>query len=182
LRPVLFNIFADIFIDDLDKGIECILSNFGNDTMLGGSINQSGGRKVPQKDLVRLNHWAEASGMRFNRTKCQVLHFSHNNPRQCSKLGSEWLEDCVEETDLGMLIDARLNMSQQWPRWPRRPMASWLASRTREMIISLHLALMRPHLKYCVQFCAGHCKKVTKALECVQRRTTKLVKSLKQKS
>ena len=113
MRPVLFNIFADIFIDDLDKGIECILSNFGNDTMLGGSINQSGGRKVPQKDLVRLNHWAEASGMRFNRTKCQVLHFSHNNPRQCSKLGSEWLEDCVEETDLGMLVNTQLNITQQ---------------------------------------------------------------------
>jgi len=33
----------------------------------------------------------------------------------------------VEETDLEMLVDAWLNMSQQL-RWLRRPAASWVAS------------------------------------------------------
>lgn len=47
--------------------------------------------------------------MSFNTRKCRVLHFGHSDPLQCYRPGTEQLECCRKEKDLGALVNSQLN-------------------------------------------------------------------------
>jgi len=167
----------------MDSGTECTLSKFADDTKLCDVVDTMEGRDAIHRDLDRLESWACVNRMKFNKAKCKVLHLGWGSPKHKYRLGGEWLESSPEEKDLGILVDEKLNMSRQWLAAQKDNcilgcIKSSVASRSKEGILPLYSALVRPHLEYCVQLWGRQHRKDMDVLERVQRRATKMIRGL----
>ena len=80
----------DIFINDLEDGTECTLSKLADDTKLGDVAESTEGCAAIQRDLSRLENWADRILSKFNKEKCKFLHLCWGHPagKQLCREGS----------------------------------------------------------------------------------------------
>ncbi|GAB0179367.1 mitochondrial enolase superfamily member 1 [Grus japonensis] len=116
--------------------------------------------------------------MMFNKAKCKVLYIGWHN--------SEHIKGCEsspEEKELGALVDEKhpteqCALADQKAKCILGYIKRHVTSRSKEVILPLYSALMRPHLEYCIQIWGPQYKKDRELLEQVQRRTTKMIRGL----
>ena len=104
-----------------------------------------------------LEKWAYGNLMRFNKTKCKVLHLGWDSPQYQHSLGDEQIKSSPAQKDLGVLVGERLDMTQHCALTAQKAkrvlgcIQSSVGSRVREGILPLCSALVRPHLEHCIQ-------------------------------
>ena len=181
LGPVLFL----IYINDIDAGLLSRVSKFADDTKLCSRVDGPDYRRQLQADVNRLLSWSEVWQMPFNTTKCTVMHLGCHNTHHAYTMDGSPITQVDLQRDLGVLISSDLKWDHQVDECYKRAnkvlgmISRNFVYKSRDIILPLYKALVRPHLEYAVQFWAPTLRKHIIKLERIQHRATKLIPELR---
>ncbi|KAK4806486.1 hypothetical protein QYF61_013979 [Mycteria americana] len=114
VNPLIYSMRNQPFIGVLEDGTRGIVSRFVDDTELGGVAGTAAGCTAAQKDVGRLEKWAERKLIKFNKGKDKVLPLGrHNAMDQYWGLGADCLESRFLENDQGVVVANNPATSQQ---------------------------------------------------------------------
>jgi len=188
LGPLLFT----IFVSDIPEKIQNFVSLFADDTKIYAATQkceQSAHTSCLQADLNSLQEWSVKMQMRFHPDKCKVMHLGKANPQHKYTMNKvdgtkHMLESTDEEKDLGVTIDKNLKFSKHVQVQANKAnrvlglIKHTFAHIERESFLLLYKSLVRPHLEYATTIWSPKTKRDRDTVERVQRRATKLVKSI----
>ncbi|RMC06914.1 hypothetical protein DUI87_16364 [Hirundo rustica rustica] len=142
-------------IHSLEK--RCTFISFADKSSLAGAVDTTEGREATQRNLDKLKNCVHKDLMKFNKSKCKVLHLGGGNPRHEYRWQEELIGSSLMLKDLDILRYRKLGMTSQCTLAAQK--AEWIlgyikrgeASRSKEVILPLYFSLVRPHLKCCIQ-------------------------------
>jgi len=141
-----------------------------------------------QSDLDKAFEWTQKWLLKFNVSKCVVMHYGSNNKKSPLYIDGKQLLESDMEKDLGVIFTTNL-------KWKNQVIAS--ANKANQMLgrikksfahfdckllSSLHLTFIRPLLEFAVPVWSPYFQSDCVEIEKVQRRATKLVQSIRRLS
>ena len=184
LGPVLFI----IYVNDLDTNLLGKIAKFADDAKLGHKAVNERDRVTIQRNLDTLFDWSCTWQINFNLSKCKVMHIGYHNGNFDYTLGGHLLESVTTERDLGVLISNDLKSSKHCVQLAKQAnkilgfIARNFEFKSRSIIVPLYKSMVRPVLEYGAQFWSPFLEKDITLLERVQRRATKLIPELRNKT
>jgi len=184
LGPLLFL----IYINDLDDSVCSKVLKFADDTKVFNVVSNANDIDRLKQDLRSLCKWSQDWQMLFNVDKCKIMHIGYNNNKARYEMNGKYLEEVTEERDLGVIMQNDLKCSSQCIKAVNTAnrvlgmIKRTFSVRDKDIILQLYKSLVRPHLEYSVQAWRPHFQKDIDLIEGVQRRATKLITSVKDKT
>ena len=185
LGPILFL----IYINDLPDIVQSFIKLFADDTKIYKPCDNELSSITLQNDIDRMTDWSKTWLLKFNEQKCKHLQLGQQQLNTEFKMKTDTnneivIESTSSEKDLGIIIDNRLNFQEHiYTQISKANKILGLIRRTfqyldKEMLVNLYKSLIRPHLEYGSNVWSVIWKKEATAIENVQRRATKLVKTI----
>jgi len=180
LGPLLFI----IYVNTIEKSLDSKVLKFADDLKVVRIIRGRHDQDVFQADLDKLVEWSEAWQMKFNLSKCKIMHAGRVSSKHEYEMGGQKLEQIEKERDLGVVVNSRLSSSDQVVESRKKALRMLgainrnVTYKSEEVITKLYCAYVRPHLEYCVQAWSPTYEKDCWLLERVQKRATKMVNCL----
>ena len=174
-----------MFINDIPGSINSTVNIFADDTKLFRSVTSEEEHDVLQSNLDMLADWLETWQLKFNASKCKVLHIGQHDINYEYYLGNSKLEITTIEKDLGVIMDGELKFHNHVGQAAK--MANGVLAQIRRTmtchnettITLLYKVIVRPLLEYANVMWHSRYKIDMDAIETVQRRATKLVPDLR---
>jgi Reverse transcriptase (RNA-dependent DNA polymerase)/Endonuclease-reverse transcriptase len=184
IGPLLFL----IYINDISERIKSKISIFADDTKMMNRVNTIEDVTAFKQDLLLLEKWCVDNEMKFNIDKCSVMHCGRNNRRTDYTMFGKPLRKTDKEKDLGVIINSDMKFNDQiTSQAAKANKILGMINRNfqcmnKEIFTILYSTLVRPHLETAIQVWSPTQLGGKRKLEQVQRRATKLVRELKNKS
>lgn len=113
------------------------MCTFDKFTELSGVADLPEGHETIQQALDRLESWTDKNVMKFFKDMClenkKVLHLGRSNSSHQSVLGDTQMESSSARKGLGVLVNTKLNTSQQYAPLPLKRLVVFLAVLGKEL-------------------------------------------------
>lgn len=178
-----------IFIDDLDSFAHPIdiVNKFADDTKIGHVVQTPTDQAELQNSLNRLCDWADQWCMKFNESKCHVIHFGLHNNKYDYHMNGVQLEHVTEERDIGVNISDTLKPTKHCIKIVNtakailRQISRAFHYRDKNTFLKLYTTYVRCHLEYCTPAWSPYSQSDIDLIESVQMKAIGMISGLQAK-
>ena len=187
LGPLLFVLFINDLPDDMNHNMKL----YADDSKIIGVIKTAEDVENLQNDINAAHAWSQRWLMRFNISKCKVMHVGRDKVRSTAEYfmmneqgNQQELEVTRVERDLGVMISDDLKLGHQVGEAAARAnrvlgmFKKTFKSRGLSLWKSLYTTYIRPHLEFSIQAWSPYQAGDILTLERIQRRATKTITAI----